>query len=373
MGNEFTTAVDLEIVRYSQVCEDFSVLERGLEVSADDDILSIGSAGCNVLALLLREPRSITAVDASGAQIALVELKLAAIRRLDHPTFLILMGAGPELASHGAARAAIYQQLRDELPELARRFWDRSADSLQQGLLHCGRLERYFRGFQTEHLARIHPPEVVETLLEQDNATDRMAWFDQRFATEPLRRAFAEYFGQKVLQSHGRDPAQFRYVTTADTGQELFARLRAMCARPSVRGNFYLEYFLTCRYRDVDAGPPYLSRPVFDRLKTLIDRVVVTQDSLENVLQRAPSRRFSKANLSDIFEYISEDATAALLRNLATSMRPGGRIAFWNLFVPRPVPSGVGELRALREEAEQLHRDDRVFFYQAFHLAEVIR
>ncbi len=65
-------------IRYSQVWEDAGILSRGLEIQPSDHVLSIASAGCNALALLLEEPQSVTMVDLNPAQTALCHLKLAA-------------------------------------------------------------------------------------------------------------------------------------------------------------------------------------------------------------------------------------------------------------------------------------------------------
>src|SRR5437868_11066612 len=115
MSNDFTAKADLEIVRYSQVWEDHAVLEQALRVGPDDDVLSICSAGCNALALLLAEPRSVTALDVSAAQIAVLELKLAGIRHLAHADFLALIGVAANADDDGDALAH-YRAVREALP-----------------------------------------------------------------------------------------------------------------------------------------------------------------------------------------------------------------------------------------------------------------
>ena len=88
LRSEIAHTMTLDIIRYSQVWEDQQVLCEGLAIGPEDDVLSIASAGCNVLALLLAGARSVTAIDMSPAQIALLELKLAGIRLLSHDIFV---------------------------------------------------------------------------------------------------------------------------------------------------------------------------------------------------------------------------------------------------------------------------------------------
>jgi S-adenosylmethionine-diacylglycerol 3-amino-3-carboxypropyl transferase len=67
---------------YSQVWEDPAVDLAALELTADSDVLTISSAGCNALNYLLASPRSVTAVDINRSHIQLLQLKHAALRFL---------------------------------------------------------------------------------------------------------------------------------------------------------------------------------------------------------------------------------------------------------------------------------------------------
>jgi S-adenosylmethionine-diacylglycerol 3-amino-3-carboxypropyl transferase len=58
---------------------------------------------------------------------------------------------------------------------------------------------------------------------------------------------------------------------------------------------------------------------------------------------------------------------------LARALRPGGRLAFWNLLVPRASPPSLRPpYRPLEELAAELWARDRSYFYQAFHVEEVV-
>src|SRR5258706_16323458 len=68
--------------------EDPEVDRRALNVTEEDTVLAITSAGCSALNLLLEGPRQLICVDANPAQTALLELKLAAVATLDHSTVI---------------------------------------------------------------------------------------------------------------------------------------------------------------------------------------------------------------------------------------------------------------------------------------------
>ena len=368
LRSEVAAVMDLREVRYSQVSEDHFLIEEALRIGPDDDLLSIASGGDNVLALLLQGPRSLTAIDMSPAQAALLELKLAGIRRLDHTEFVSFMGARED-----KGRSMLYARLRDGLPATARAFWDSRPAQIEAGVLHCGRLERYFRLFRETYLPSVWPAGLAHRLMEAPDLATQERTFEEDAATPAFRELVSWFFGQETMAEHGRDRAQLRHVQATDFGAHFMTRLRHVSTRLPLRGNFYFEYLFTGRYRDLAAGPPYLRPHTFARLKDLLERVTVVTDELERFLTASPPLAFSKANLSDVFEYMSEELSERVLAALASRLRPGGRLAYWNLFVPRSRPES---LRAILRRDPGLGRDlwqrDRCPFYSAFQVEEVL-
>jgi S-adenosylmethionine-diacylglycerol 3-amino-3-carboxypropyl transferase len=77
-------------------------------------------------------------------------------------------------------------------------------------------------------------------------------------------------------------------------------------------------------------------------------------------------------NLSDVFEYMSEENSHRLLDTLVKAANPGARLAYWNMLAPRRSPESMrGRIVPLAEEADRLHRADKAFFYSAFILEEI--
>src|SRR5438477_6486371 len=139
------------VIRYSQVWEDHALVEEGLDVQPGDDVLSIGSAGCNVLAVLLREPRRVLAIDLNPSQTSLIELKLRAIESLEWEELVQLVGVAPS-----ADRLALYEKVRPRLGDAARTYWDAREDALTNGVHWSGRLEQFFHKFHAEILPTVH-------------------------------------------------------------------------------------------------------------------------------------------------------------------------------------------------------------------------
>ena len=350
-------------LRYSAVWEDHRLLERGLGPVAGGDVLVIASAGCNALNLLLAAPRRLVAIDVNPAQTALLALKLAAIRTLPHDATLRLLGVRA-----GADRLALYERARPALPAAARDWWDARPSLLHDGVESAGRLDRYIRRFRAECLPAACDPRVVDRMLALDDRAARRRLVDRELFTPAFVAAFRAHFGRDALAAHGRDGAQFAHVTEPDVGGAFLARLYRACTALPVRGNFYLERFLRGGMRDVETGPPYLRPASYARLRALAPRVELVTASLDDHLADRRPATLGAAALSDVFEYLAPDASATLFALVRRALRPGGRVAYWNLFVPRTSPPALrGRLRPLARLSGALARRDRAWFYGAFH------
>ena len=190
-----------------------------------------------------------------------------------------------------------------------------------------------------------------------------------------MRVAFGAYFTRERIGNEGRDPLQMRYVESMDVPGYLWERFRWVLTSLPTRGNFYVHSALTGRYADSSSVPPYLRRENHDRLRALLPRLHLELADVEGVLRERPVSTFSKANLSDLFEYLSDEAADSLFEVVGERLRPGGRLCFWNLLVPREVRRASGTARArmrpLRDLASKLHARDRAWLYRAFHVEEV--
>jgi S-adenosylmethionine-diacylglycerol 3-amino-3-carboxypropyl transferase len=363
---EFARAADLAEVRYSQVWEDHRVLERALDIGLDDTVLSITSGGCNTLALALAGARRVVAVDISGAQSALLELKIAAARALDYEQFVAFLGA-----RDCGRRLILYPKVRQLLTTEGRAFWDARRSLVSAGVIGCGRLERYLSGFSGGILERHGLGAAARTLMELDDLPDQRGLFARNFTDRAFVNDFHRYFARAALSDGARHRSQFRYVGEIDVAAYLWGRFRHACTELPARGNFYLEYMLTGRYRDLEIGPPYLRRSCFEALRAVVDRIEVVTAEVGELLDLHVRARFDKANLSNVLEYLSEERAHELLTRLAEHMQPGGRIAYWNLLVPRQAPPQSSLLHPLDAEARALREADRGFIYSDFRLDRV--
>ncbi|HWP59595.1 MAG TPA: DUF3419 family protein [Candidatus Acidoferrales bacterium] len=352
---------------YSQCWEDPRTLAGALRISPQDDVLSIGSAGDNSLALLLYNPRSLTVIDRNAAQIGLIELKIRALQTLNYEDFVAFLGARPS-----ARRSELYALVRPALSEEARSYWDARRKELLRGVIHCGKLESYFKIFRRCALPLIHSQRTVEKLLDASSLEQQRSLYDQVWNTRRWRSLFSVFFSQAFLSRFGREFSFFEHATNTPIGAELLRRIRRGIAEIPIRDNFFIEYILTGHYRDLQSTHPYLAESSFLYLKKNVNRIRLVWADLEAYLDALPTGSFSKFNLSDIFEYMSEPQFERALRSIARASRPGGKLAFWTLFVPRMIPPSLArQIRPAALASRQFFATDRTFFYGSFTLCDV--
>ena len=356
------------VIRYAQVWEDSALLEKGLNIQPDDRILSIGSSGDNAFALLLQEPQAVVAVDLNPAQTALIELKLTAIREFEHDDFLILLGLKREESA-----VELYRKIRGKLSEQTQIFWDNQSHILETGLVNHGRLEQYFRNLRTICFDKFVDSEALNAFCRMNDPAQQAVAFEKLIAHPEFLPAFIQYTGPDRIAQEGRDPAQFKFVTMEEVGEYFFNRMKTISTTLPMRSNFYMHQFYLGAYVDLETVPPYLKAENYEKLRSLLPRFSVELLPIDQPVRDHPNGYFNKANLSDLFEYLSEEQTTDILGVLASKFRVGGRIAYWNLLVPRHRAESLApKLKRCEALAQSLYRQDRNLFYRDFHIEEVV-
>lgn len=352
------------ILRYAQCWEDADILLDGLDVQPGDVCVSIASAGDNSLSLLTRDPARVIAVDLNPAQLAALALRVAAYRTLTHAQLLELMGSRP---SDG--RMALYARCRAALSAEARNHWDAHPERVTGGIGAAGKFENYFRLFRTWALPLVHDRRTVLALMQPRSRVERQAFYDGTWNTLRWRLLFMAFFSEFLLGRLGRDPSFFRYVE-GSVAEHLLGRVRHALVELDPSENPYLQWILTGEHPH---ALPHALRPEhFDVIRDRLDRIESHQRPLEE-LRAAGVERIDRANLSNIFEYMSPENTSVLLGQLLDTMRAGGRIAYWNMMVPRHGAALLAHrLRPQPALSRELFLRDKTFFYRDFVVEEVL-
>jgi S-adenosylmethionine-diacylglycerol 3-amino-3-carboxypropyl transferase len=349
-------------IRYANCWEDAEILLEALQPGPGKRFLSIASAGDNSLALLA-SGAEVVAADLNPSQLACVELRREAIRRLDLSTCLQLLGIEPCMD-----RMDIFASLRGGMSAPARRFWDENRGLIDSGSIHAGKFERYFHLFRRRIVPLIHSRKRVAALLTEKTREERLAFYNGRWANWRWHLLFKIFFSRFVMGRMGRDPEFFRYVDVP-VSESILRRAKYALTELETHTNPYLRYILTGNFAS-QALPYYLQPDIFAGIKQNIDGLTLYQGPIEEALT-ASDKPFSGFNLSDIFEYVDKSMSESIYQMLLEHAESGARFAYWNMLVPRSCPEPLKEqVRHLSALSDELFARDKAFFYSRFIVEE---
>lgn len=362
---------------YPQIWEDPLVDMEALAPLEGARMVAIASGGCNVMSYLAARPARILAVDLSPAHAALLELKLAAARRLDQPDFLRFFAAADT-----PANLALWHKLRPHLPREARTYWE------SRGLSGRPRIAAFARGFYrtgvlgrcigTGHLLlRLHGRDPARILAARDLAEQR-AIFASEVAPvldSPLVRLAAAlpvtWFGL------GIPPAQLDSLRTAAPGgivAVLRERLERLACGFPIAENYFAWQAFARRYDPAQRSLPlYLERERFETVRAGAARVEVRRAMLTEALAREDAASLDAFVLLDAQDWMTPVQLAALWTQIGRTAAPGARVIFRTAAADSPLerdlpPTLLDGWVYERERSAALFARDRSAIYGGFHL-----
>jgi S-adenosylmethionine-diacylglycerol 3-amino-3-carboxypropyl transferase len=369
---------------YNTCWEDPAVDRRALDISRNDTMLVITSAGCNVLDYALAAPRRIHAVDANPRQNALLELKLAGIRRLDFGDFFAVFGEG----FHDKFPAIYRDALRADLSPFAREYWDRNADwfASRRGSFYYHGLSGLVAGLFRSYL-RLRPAlaEPVHAMFDTKNLEDQRRLYDEHIRPQLWGPAMNWALSRQLTMSLlGVPTAQRREVQNQHPGGVaafIRAAIEYVFRELPVWDNYFWSVYVRGRYGE-NCCPEYLKAANFMALKNGLADCIETHTTTVTSFLRHAREPVSKFVLLDHMDWMaSHDVTA--LRDewhvILEHAAPGARIIFRSAHA-RPdyleqLELRSGRLRFLLDWhpalAVQLQTRDRVHTYAGFHIADV--
>lgn len=363
-ASEVAARADFSILRYAQCWEDTDALLEALAIRAGDRCFSVASGGDNSLSMLSCAPAEVLAVDLSPAQVHLVELKAAGFRTLEHGALLEFVGVRPS-----ARRRGLYAQVSPALSGPARGYWDQRLPMIDAGLAGAGKFEKYFELFRRWVLPLVHSAARRTELLVPRDADGRRAFYRDTWNNWRWRLLFRLFVSRTVLGHAGRDPSFFRYVQ-GSVATPILRRTEHALVDLDPSCNPYLSWIVRGAF--AQALPHVWRAENFAAIRAHVDRLVLRVCSVESALAQAAAASIDRFNLSDVFEYISAEAADRVFDDIVRCGRPGGRVAYWNMLVPRRRPQRLAaRLHTLEELSARLHAQAQTFFYSGLFADEI--
>ena len=364
---------------YAQIWEDPLIDIEALAIQPDSRVVTIASGGCNVMSYLEAQPAHIYAVDLNATHIALLELKLAAVKYLPNQAAFARFF---KQADNSVNIAAYETYLRPHLNPQTRSYWEgrdqfgrRRITRFARGFYRYGLLGRFIG--MAHGLARLQGRDPRKLLAARTIAEQREI-FDKEFA--PL---FERRFLKRMIDSPlslfglGIPPAQYADLCAGHgrPSDVVHDRLRRLACDFDVSTNYFAWQAFNRGYANHDAAPvpPYLEAASFPKMRAGVDRVSAQRINFIDFLKLQPDASLDRYVLLDAQDWMSMEDLSLLWQEITRTSRLGGRVIFRTASKESPLPGRVPVQVLSRwdyqiEKSAQLHARDRSAIYGGFHL-----
>lgn len=364
---------------YNTCWEDPRIDRQLLKLDGESRVVMITSAGCNALDYLLDGPAEINAVDVNPRQNALLQLKIALIKRGNYDDFFMVFGRG----YHDRFKELL-ASVQHMLSEDARRFWKRkrryfSKHGIKKSFYYSGTsgmaawlLLKYVywtrRGVRPWLFALLD----AKNLIEQRKIYTRIE--------EKLWGPWSTWIAKQpaIMTMVGVPRPQMQLIEKDYPGglsQYVQDKLRHVFTEVLITDNYFWRVYITGTYTE-NCCPNYLKPENFELLRQNVDRIRIHACTVSEFLKSNPGS-YSHYILLDHQDWLAwhdPDALNEEWNLILDNSRPGSRILMRSAgidlsFLPETVLSAI---RLWPQMTETLHETDRVGTYGSLHFAEVL-
>jgi S-adenosylmethionine-diacylglycerol 3-amino-3-carboxypropyl transferase len=375
---------------YNTCWEDPRLDRVALDFQADDDVLVITSAGCNALDYALTAPRHVYAVDMNPRQNALLELKKAGIRALDHDTFFRMFGEGrlPDVKT-------VYQnRLRSQLDEWSRQFWDKKIkwfDNRRRTFYFRGTSGTFARMMKvyTDRIIKVRPH--LDAILNAETLAEQKQIYEskikEKFWSNLVKFTLNRDTTMAMLGVPRAQRRQIEATYDGDLVRYIQECMEGVFVKLPMKDNYFWRLYMNGAYSR-KCCPTYLEKENFERLKAgLVEKVSTHTDSVQGFLEKHDGT-ISKFILLDHMDWLSdhffpllESEWQAIMDRAAPQSRLIWRSGGFNTdFIDQVHVKVDGKsvkvndlLKYQTSLAAELHPQDRVHTYGSFFIAHLDR
>lgn len=348
----------LETLNYSSSNEDSRSEIKALHITSGDSVLCITGSGARPLDLLIEKPEIIVSIDFNPCQSFLLELKMAAIRRLEYEELLEFVGVCPS-----AKRNHFYKGIRILLSPDARGFWDSHSTMIEKGVIYQGRWERYFRKLaRLIHLVR---PHLLDRLFSCNSIGEQARLWREEWDSV-LWRAFLRCISSRTVWKYlFGDPGFYRYIPDQfSIYKYINERFTAAFENILVSESSFATLLFLGKYNVNGALPLHLQRGYYKVLKDTLPCIRIVTESILEYLEKSRKNQFCKYSVSDFASYTNMEEYEMTWRGIVKTASKGARICERQFLVKREIPSNVRPyITRIGELEKELARTDDSIFY----------
>ena len=342
-------------INYSSCNEDPNTELEALNIGSADHVACITGSGDRPLHMLLGEPAHVYAFDVNRVQNFLLELKIAAIRKLDYAEYAGFLGVTDHLT--GPERKTLYRKLREELSADCKNWFDSHQQPIGRGVLYSGRWEQYF--YLSSRCIRLWRRNKIDTLFRFSDVDSQRTFVEKSWDTRLWRLFLMFSFNTLVFRWLFGDPGFYSQVRpNFSPSAYIHRRMNSYLYNHLANESFMLALIFLGRFVSIDHYPPYLRPENFPVLKNRVDRISIHDLSLDQLLTSSLANRCNKFSLSDVSSFLDDHAYLNLFFLLAE--QPCRRFCIRDFLANRGIPTNsppnISFYPKLQEELAQKDR-----------------
>lgn len=349
-------------IYFAQIRED-SRIERDLcDKFAPKRIVTIGSGGCTAFSLLNDDVEQVVIMDYNPAQMALIELKKAAILCLNHTRFLQFIG---EKDMEQRERVQVYeQQLKTILSQTAIDFWDQHLVLIKQGINYSGATEKFYQ-FVGNHLRKNVYSDEVWSELFQCSTIDEQKKFYKTYCTSESWQTAIRILLSKTTHLQFYPAQMFSQSGETDFSDFFAGRFKAEISQRKIRDNYFLSQLLWRSYRwEEDEGMPYyLSEQGFLQAKRNLHKCTLETGDITLLLDKQAAK-VDAFFLSNVMDWASKTDRSRICQAITKSKAPEAIFllrSMWGIDLPIEF---LASMKIDLEECQNYLNLERAMMYQ---------
>src|SRR5438067_11675708 len=347
-------------------CDEDSLSElRALNISERDRVVSVTGSGCRTLSLLSCNPNSLVSVDYSAGQNYLLELKLAAIRELSYDGLLRFLGI-----DRCAQRWQTFELLERYLSPQAAAYFRRYRSAIQKGVLFSGRHELFYARFVVP-IVHLLFGRTLKRIFDASTVEEQRNIYKGQLDGTLWRWLVRNGFSESTLRFILNDNQYSIEIDVSSVGDYVLDRLHHTFSHHLSKNNHWINFMLNGKYPNRNCLPHFLLYASYEAISRAKTELTIITEDLGGYLQKLPSKSVDKFSLSDVTSCVDRQQFRMLLREVARTSRPGGRLCYRN-FLAKYAVSFYLEGIAQRDDAvcSSLDQDDMAFVY-SFEVATI--
>ena len=349
MGNSFFNKIN-----YSASNEDSASELRALQLQANDVVLCITGSGARSLDLLIDSPQKVISLDFNPTQNYLLALKSAAYQHLTYDEFADFIGLRPS-----DQRLAVFELLKPSLPNEAQAFWMANRKLIANGILYCGRWEKFLRSMLKMSRFR---KKTIDALMTADSLPQQIEIWDRKWDNRTWKFFLKVISNRFLWVNIIREPGAKLIPKDFDVYGYMRARMAYLASHFDLKTNHYANLLFRAAYGEGCVLPHHLREEHYETIRSNLHRLEMVEGSLSDFL-RTTKDEITAFSLSDFSSYAPTEVYFEIWEDIIAAAGTEARFCERHFLVKRNPEQTYPEINRNTDLENALRDSDEAAIY----------